>query len=460
MQSRADGYRSIAFYAIAMLVVAGSNFLTTPLLLRLLGTEGFADWALLEPFILIAMPLAGLGVQMGLLNLIRESPDVAGKLLPVHLGFAAVFAGLIGVVSYVLLGPTVAACVSVIMFVEGGIVFMISFWRVTNRPGWYAIIEGGRSASVMLTLLAMTLLPMAAVSEVTEYLVLRAGFGTLFFGGALIVTRWHWQPDIALARRAIWFGLPLGLSAMSVTMIMNLDRYFVASAVAAHDLSVYVAHVKTTQILGSALAPFFTWFAPVAIARLQTGKLHDGFLGRSFFAFMAVNFALCLGLWLMAPIVWDELFPEAAYSKSLMTPLVLGMVVFAAGNPLSIGCLQEGRTNHALLVTLLAAVTGGIACLALVQHFGAVGVAWAKAFGMTVYTCTFAILTWRRLRITYPWGMITALAAMSGTFAVLLEPIVFNMPALPGMALASFASILVLVAAFAMDRGFIGMSRR
>lgn len=437
---------------MAMLIVAGSSFLTAPLLLRLLGTEGFANWSRLEPLILIALPLAGMGVQLGLLNLIRETPDVASKLFPVHLGFSLVVAIILGVISFVHFGLSVAVCVGVILFVEGGIVFMISFWRATNRPGWYASIEGGRSASVMLALLAMTLLPMVAVSEMTEYLLLRALLGTLFFGLALIATRWRWRPELAMARRAIRFGLPLVLSAMAVTMIMNFDRYFVDSVAGTTDLAAYVAHVKVTQILGSALAPFFTWFAPVAIARIQTGNLHDGFIGRSFFAFMAVNFALCLGLWLVAPAVWDVLFPGIAYSPDLIAPLVLGMLVFAAGNPLGIGSLQEGRTNLALLVTLLAAFAGGIACIALAPYFGAVGVAWAKAFGMAVYTGAFAILTWRSLRIRYPWGRITALAVVSVAVTLLLEPIVFRLSALVGIALATLAAVSILLIALVMDR--------
>lgn len=437
---------------MAMLIVAGSSFLTAPLLLRLLGTEGFANWSRLEPLILIALPLAGMGVQLGLLNLIRDTPDVASKLFPVHLGFSLVVAIILGVISFVHFGLSVAVCVGVILFVEGGIVFMISFWRATNRPGWYASIEGGRSASVMLALLAMTLLPMVAVSEMTEYLLLRALLGTLFFGLALIATRWRWRPELAMARRAIRFGLPLVLSAMAVTMIMNFDRYFVDSVAGTTDLAAYVAHVKITQILGSALAPFFTWFAPVAIARLQTGNLHDGLIGRSFFAFMAVNFALCLGLWLAAPAVWDVLFPGIAYSSALMAPLVLGMLVFAAGNPLGIGSLQEGRTNLAFLVTLLAAFAGGIACISLAPYFGAVGVAWAKAFGMAVYTGAFAILTWRSLRIRYPWAQVGAIAFIATGLAVVFGPLISSLATGSAILASSGAASTVLLSAWAIER--------
>ena len=450
----------IALYALATLVVSGANFLTAPLLLRLLGTDGFADWARLEPIILLALPLAGFGLQLGLMNLIHDQPDAPGRLMPVHLGFTAGVAAAVAALVLAFFGPHIAFAAGMIVLVEGGIVFLIGYWRATNRPGWFAGFEGGRSASVMLVLLAMTLLPAVAVSEVTGYLALRAALGALFLGLALLMTRWRWKPDLPLARRAIGFGLPLVLSSMAVTLIMNFDRYAVDLVARSGGLAAYVAHVKVTQILGSALGPFFIWFAPVAIARLHVGTLHDGFFGRAFYAFSAVNFALGLGLWLVTPVLWSVLFPDIAYAPALMAPLVLGMVVFAAGNPLSVGALREGRTNRALLVTLFAALCGGLSLLVLAPAYGAQGVAWAKALGMLAYTAAFGLHTWRSLRIAYPWGRIGLLCALTVATAFLLTPVMLVVSPLIGTALTSLAAIGVLAVGWAIDRVFYGASQR
>jgi O-antigen/teichoic acid export membrane protein len=435
-----------------MLVVAGSNFLSTALLLKLLGSTRFAAWAQVEPLILLALPLAGFGIQIGLLNQIARDPQAPQALLPFHLGASVLVASVVALVMVVSATPSWAVLAGLIVLLEGGIVFFISYWRATNRPVTYAAVEGGRAASVMLALAAMTVLPALALAEVGEYLALRAGLGAIFLGLAFGLTRWRWTPDADAARRAVRYGLPIVIASAAVTMIMNFDRYAVSWVAGPETLAAYVAQVKTTQILSSAVAPFFTWFAPLAIARLQRGDQDDGMFGRAFFAFAAVDTALALGLWLVAPALWPHLFAAVTYDPAIMAVLVVGVAVFAAGNPLSLGSLSEGRTHHALYVTLTAGAIGLLVVLVLAPVLGPLGVAIGKAVGLGAYTVIFALHTWRHLRIRYPWGKVAALvllALLIGAGAV--EPISRFSPWAAILA-ASAASILVVIVAWALDR--------
>lgn len=448
----ARSWGAVAPYFLAMLVVAGSNFLSTALLLNLLGPTRFALWAQLEPLILLALPLAGFGIQIGLLNQIVRDSQTPQALLPFHLGASVVVAAFVALIVAATAPPTWAILAGFILLLEGGIVFFISYWRATNRPVTYASVEGGRAASVMLALAAMTVVPVIALVEVGQYLSLRAAFGAVFLGLAFGLTRWRWKPDTGAARRAVRYGLPIVIASAMVTMIMNFDRYAVSWVAGPEALAAYVAQVKTTQILSSAVAPFFTWFAPLAIARLQQGDSDDGMFGRSFFAFAAVTTALALGLWLVAPSLWPHLFAAVPYDPAIMAMLIFGVAVFAAGNPLSLGSLSEGRTHHALYVTLTAGVVGFITVLALAPVLGPLGVAIGKAIGLATYTLIFALHTWRHLRIRYPWGKIMALVLLALLIAAGAAGPISKLGPLTAVVAASAASILVLVAAWALDR--------
>lgn len=443
---------AIALYTTATLIVAGSNFLTTPLLLHLLGVDEFARWGLLEPLILTLVPLSGLGLNLGLLNVIAHDREAPSKLLPFHLGAVGLLAILTGLVCSIALGVEIGTLIATILIAEGGILFFIAVWRARGRPGLYAGIEGGRAGLLAFVLLVMTVLPLLSVNELRGYLGLRAGIGVGFFCFALMMTRSSWRPNLAVAKSALFYGFPIALGSVTVAVISNFDRFGVDMVAGTGDVARYVAHVKVTQILGSALAPFFTWFAPLAIRRLKGEDLQDGFLERSFLAFLGVDLALALGLWLIAPSFWPILFAKVPFDPALMGPLLAGMAIFSVGNPLSLGSLREGKTWTALAVTALAFGIGALAVGVLGPLFGATGVAWAKGLAMATYTVAFAVHTIRTLPLRYPWREGAVLVALALGLAFFCGPWIAGLSPLVAFVVASGIAATVLGATWALDR--------
>lgn len=444
--------RAIGLYALGTLLISGSNFAATPLLIHLLGTGGFSRWAAIEPLILLIIPLAGLGIQHGLLNQLPRDGSAAQRLLPWHvlsaLGMAALLALGMTVSGWPIRLGLLAAGIAAI---EGMIVFQIAWWRATGRPGAYAIREGGRAVLIALALAAIALLAGPSLS-LDGYLILRLALGATFLLPALLAVNWPWSPDPAKAGKAIAYGLPIVLASAIVVALMNFDRYAVLAIASNADLTAYVAHARLAQILGPALAPFFFWLAPLAVARLHAKTADTGFFGASFFGFASADLALTLALWLLAPALWPILFPGIAFDPLLFGLFLAGMAVFACGNPLSLGSLREGRTTTALVVTGFAALAGLCAIALLAPRWGVHGIAAGKTVGLCAYALGFALHTRRTLSIAYPWPAIAIVTGLTVILAVALYPLAARLAFPAASALAATAAAFVLLAAWSIWR--------
>ncbi|MEO1705091.1 MAG: hypothetical protein AAFR50_07115, partial [Pseudomonadota bacterium] len=231
--------RTISLYVLSVFLVGASNFATAPILLAQIGPEHYAVWAALEPILLLAIPLAGLGLNYGYMNAHGSDPGIAGQLLPIHALFVCFFAALATLV-LLAFGTALPAAIlaGLIVLFEGTIVFFIAFWRSNSQPLQFATFEGGRAFVGVLCIAACLAAGFAFPSDATGYLVIRA----MIAGIAAIVgfraLRWKMAPNWAAARRGIRYGLPIVIAAASVVIIMNFDRYGVSLSAGALALTV------------------------------------------------------------------------------------------------------------------------------------------------------------------------------------------------------------------------------
>jgi O-antigen/teichoic acid export membrane protein len=434
---------AVATYAVAILLVSGSNFLMAPVLLRYLGVEEFSSWALLEPVILIALPFAGLGIQIGLLNELRRSTAAPGQLLVSHLAIVIV----IGALCAALLlgsGPTLAILCGAIVAVEGAMSLFASYWRSINAPRIYAISEGGRSAAVLAVVAVLLWADNAPLEDrLLLYLTVRTGVGALFFVVSMAMTRWPLEFSVPTTIRAMRFGLPIVAAAAIVAALTNADRYALGPSPTI-EVATYVAHQKLAQTLGSALAPFFTWFAPVAISRLGNVKDNMPFFRGSFYAFMSLNCALATGLWVAAPGLWPILFPGTEFDSTLFAVSLIGMVAFACGNPLSIGSLREGKTMISLAVAITAATVGLASIPILAASYWALGVAAGKSLALIAYSVAFGLHTHKTLKVSYPWPKVVGVLAISLLLAVLGSTALASTDLIPSIVAGSICASLIV----------------
>ena len=442
---------SLLCYALAIGLASGSNFLSVPLILSLVGPADFARWALIEPLILALIPLAGFGINYGLMHAIAHSDRprrAIGMLLPAYAGASLLVAMVGGGIALASWGMVTAALCAAIILVEGMVALFVTYWRARERPGFFAAVEGGRAAAIVVVLAIAWLAVPSLIRSIPAYMAVRAGIGMAAIVLAILIIRPIGPGDRSETAAAIRFGLPIVCASVLVSLTMTVDRYAVAHFVAMGAVPLYVAQVKLVQVLGSALAPFFTWFAPVAIRRLPEGEAAHPFFANSVFLFHAVNCCCTIGMWFLTPLVWHPLFGSLPFDPMLFAILLLGQMIYALGNPVSIGTLRPGKTWQALRATTVTIALTVAGCAALGAVAGAQGVAWGRFIGASAYTLVLAAGTVRDLRIRFPWGRMLLLSLVPCAAIIGTMETVMGWPLWLDLIAAFAGCVLVLALAF------------
>jgi O-antigen/teichoic acid export membrane protein len=442
---------SVFYYAVATALVSGSNFLLVPLLIRGLGHAEFAKWATLEPLLLLFIPLTGLGMQLGVMRILadRDGNLVFSATFPIYILTAAFIApfGAI-VIAFNGFEFSVVAAAMLIVFFEGLTVYFINFWRARNHPGKYALVEGGRAFSLLIAVVVV--LNFGSAFALTDFVTLRtivAIFAVMF---ALYGLRTRFSPDLAMAKKAIAFGFPMTVSALFLSVMLNFDRYPVYWLGGDSTTTSYVAHVKLAQVLGAALAPFYVWYAPMAMKRLSKIDAQTRlFFSQSFYVFASVNIALTVGLWIMAPTLWQIIFPSITFDKTIFATLLVGVSIFSCGNPLSIGTLIDGHTNESISVSLSAVLLGLILIWPLSLQLNVIGVAAAKCAACILYATAFAWRTWVLTKVSYSWERLSFVALVALLLSMSVPGFMLQINSLPTALLAACtSSIFCLLLAY------------
>ena len=446
--------KSLSLYIVAIALVSGSNFLIVPVLLSAIGPQQFAVWALLEPVLLLLVPLSGFGIQFALMQRLALKED-AKSLVSALFAPYVLLAALSGTAAFTLVALMhhrieIAVFLGATVFLEGTIVFFIFYWRAQDRALHFLMIEGGRAFVVLIFTALLYWLGHSLLRDLGGYLLIRMTMAAVALAAAVLLVRPGFLIDPATFRRSVRFGLPVVVAGALVTSLLNFDRFVVLWATGETQVAYYVAHTKVVQILAASLAPFFIWYAPKAIAGLNRAGAEHGFLVRNFFGFVTVNVGLSVGLWLILPSAWPLVFPGAALNLPLMAWLIFGMAVFSCGNPLSVGTLTDGKSHQALLVTLAALCLGVALIFPLAAAYGQIGVAIGKCAAMMVYTGLFAVSAISATKADYRWLRIGGII-LFGLLVSTILPYFIDLSAIStGVPVAFTAALSVLLCGFAL----------
>jgi O-antigen/teichoic acid export membrane protein len=334
-------------------------------------------------------------------------------LFPLHVS-ACLFVGLVaGAIGLLWIGDIFeAALVGLIVAVEGVISFFLIFWRTRERAFLYALFEGGRASAVVVAIMIAVVAGDTGVGSVAQYLSVRLSFAVLAVGIAVLLAAPIWQPTFRASVDGATYGLPIVLAASAAALLFSIDRYAIAGHVAAPDVSAYVAHAKLSQVLSTALTPFFAWFGPKAVRQVSAQQKADPFLQRAVSAFFFVVLLACANFWLLAPAFWQYVFPKIQLDRALLLFFLVGVGIYAMGNPLSVGALRPGKTYQAPLLTAVALAVAGVGSVALSTAYGAYGAAAGRSLGMASYTVLFAVNTVLSLKLRYPWLLFSTAAVI------------------------------------------------
>lgn len=407
---RRGAARSIAIYAATIGLVSGANFVTTPLLIALLPRPEFATWALIEPVILMSIPLAGFGLHIGIIRKVTGEQFADRRLvagvLPYYLSSAAAVGCIAGLIAYEISGNFWCGTLAGLLVIgEGTAAFWVSLWRSQNFAFKYMVLEGGRAIGTLSVLvLALFALPLI-VSSTADYLLIRVIAVACGASLAFLLVRPPWKPNGLDSREALTFGAPIVLASMCAALLTSVDRYALARIGTEGLLVTYVAHVKLAQVPGTVFAPFYSWFYPVVIRSLGAGSRDERFYINTTSIFVVLIAGACANTWVITPAIWPVLFPGVVLDKSLLAILLGGTAIYSVANQLCVGVLQQGKTHQALIITGAATVAGGAFSFALAPWFGAAGAAVGRGLGLLAYTLLFGAATVHALSFRYPWRM-------------------------------------------------------
>lgn len=419
--------RSLVLYAISMVLVSAANFLIVPLLVHALDRDEFSTWALLEPLALAAIPIAGLGIHLGLMHQGRSSALSLAHAINHLFGAYALSVGIASIIVAVTAiasgnPPFLAMLIGAVVLVEGLLLFAVTIFRGQGRPLAFAAMEGGRAAAV-LAVMAVLVIGWPHAVTLPVYLSVRVGAALLALAAGVRAIRPKLFPSWQNVMSAVKYGGPIVAAAMLVSMLTNFDRYALFWIGAGSVVTDYTTHSKLAQTIGLATAPFFMWFAPLVMRRLASGADAHGFFIGATSSVIVLTTLASGSLWLAAPFIWPWIFPSVPYDQILFGVMLAGAAAFALGNTFSIGSLQGGKTHHALLVTASSMSIGVGAALLMGWFVGPDGVALGRATGMAAYTVLFATATALSLKINYPWGKYFTYSALCITVAVVLSSI-------------------------------------
>jgi O-antigen/teichoic acid export membrane protein len=219
---------------------------------------------------------------------------------------------------------------------------------------------------------------------------MRSGRLILFASAkARIAARW----DLPTLRRLALLTLPLGLSAMLVSLVANVPRYFVERSEGLAGLGVFVALVYIMQA-GGIVVNALAQSATPRLAKFYAQANAAAFV-RLLSSLLLIGTALGVGVVLAAVLGGREILTvlyRAEYATRVdvfvwvMIATWLSFLASFLGYSLSATRhfrIQPFVYSFELLLTL-------VACLALVPSFGILGAAWAMCLAMAFQTVVMA----------------------------------------------------------------------
>jgi hypothetical protein len=156
------------------------------------------------------------------------------------------------------------------------------------------------------------------------------------------------------------------------------------------------------------MAPFFAWFVPEAISRTKRGE--KAFILTVTTRYWALVLLAGCNVWILLPIVWATIFPSLPFEPGNMALLLAGSILFALGNPVSIGVLAPGRTFLSPTLASAALAVGLSSASGLGIVFGEHGVMLGRLAGFAAYVAFFGWATQRILEMQYPWRLYATMA--------------------------------------------------
>jgi len=370
------------------LILNAVSIVSTAYIIRILGANGYGQWAVSASIVMVAAMLANPGLRPLFVRAIAQNPEDAGTRLAEQLGLRltlSMLAGILGFGVCVLLGypSVVLACIAIAavgLLINTAATTFADVLQGTQRIKTYALV--GLIAGLTLTALSVLFVyggggPIGLAAAYT------CGPLTSLVIQFVIVRRSHGPIRLLWSPRRFWEMLKHCRVLASETLLGTL-----------HDRAEQLLLPKFTGI---------TQFGYFAAATLPADRLRivpdglttvyfpsisshhekdDSAVLRQVTQFGVISLVTCLPLallvYFLAPWLAVILFPKTpGICRQILEITIWSLPLLAISMPMAC-CLQAtGRYNQAARLSMVGMVFSLVVSITLVSRFGLVGACWA-----------------------------------------------------------------------------------
>jgi len=252
------------------------------------------------------------------------------------------------------------------------------------------------------------------------------------------------SPTTETARTIVWFGLPLGLSALGFQLLLSTDRLLIGFFSTSADLGIYQSAFTLTSFLF--LIPNVLKHASYPIS---AGTDDDDQSAYSLILMLVVGFVFPIGLFfvinstLVIGLVFGAAFADASIVLSILTIGILVRSLSSPVYPIMVGGKGEQVSYSA--VTGMAAIINVALNVLLIPAFGLVGAAMATCMSLSLDGLGKVFLYNRRHSLAKRSLVLPSVSAIVG-LSILVALKVIYFPPVPNTPNTYVISVLYIAA--------------
>ncbi|MFN8160365.1 MAG: oligosaccharide flippase family protein [Solirubrobacterales bacterium] len=290
--------------------------------------------------------------------------------------------------------------------------FLLTIFRLEERARAYFATT---MANVVLTIPVTVALVVGAGEGARGLLLGSYATGAVFVAALIVVHRRRlsllW--DGALLRRLMRFGLPTMPAELSLYSLNFIDRIILVRSAGLAEAGLYSLAVKFGQGVNVIVRGFQLAWPPLAYSIRDDDEAR-----RAYSVIVTLFTAVCafavIAMWLLARWVVRLLAaPEFFGSFKAVGLITTGVTLYALYMVLVVILGRTGRTEFNLPATLAATVVNIGLNLALVPSMGIVGAGLALVASYLVVLALMYVFTQRLFPVTYEWGRLARIVAIS-----------------------------------------------
>jgi O-antigen/teichoic acid export membrane protein len=389
--------------------------ITLPLVVKLLGTEGYGLWSQTFTFASVAGTVFMLNLHLPLVRFVAGDPSGAGRVYATTLAMS-------GGVFVLLVGPLLAFLAPLSALVMGRpglerylliglLLIVVGNVRLINNNLYRAT---GRFAARSLVDLVSTVGGLAIVfilllrgSSLTTVLLALACWDALIAIATTIhclrIVGWA-APRSSIAWEALRYCMPLMPSGLAIALLDRADRFFLGNSLGLAAVGVYSANYALASSMLLFQAPLQITLLPKVSSLWEKDRVLAGkYLSTAIHAFLTAAIPCALALPVVASPLLQVIGNAQTASGGRLTVLLLGLGVLLWGVALcqSLIFYAAKQTTAIARIMVATAVLNVALCAVLVPRTGLFGAALAT-FICYAAACAWLGLSGRQhLRLTW-----------------------------------------------------------